>query len=108
MQVPMMADVKHTHHEVSEPIKCALVVKPTEAQRHKQEMLRYLVVVIALLAVLLLIAIALYYTEGNSVTVKHVLSLAPQFPCALELRSLLALIHDPIEGIPVWRSTSTK
>jgi hypothetical protein len=40
-------------------------------------MLRYLVVGIALLAVLLLIAIALYYTEGNSVTVKHVSSLVP-------------------------------
>ena len=40
-------------------------------------MLRYLVVVIALLAVLLLIAIALYYTEGNSVTIEHVSSLAP-------------------------------
>jgi formate hydrogenlyase subunit 3/multisubunit Na+/H+ antiporter MnhD subunit len=72
VQVPMMADVKHTHHDVSEPIRCALVVKPTEAQRQKKEMLRYLVVVTALLAVLLLVAIALYYTEGNSVTIKHV------------------------------------
>ncbi len=78
MQVPMMADVKHTHHaDVSEPIRCALVAKPTEAQRHKKELLRYLVVVTAMLAVLLLVAIALYYTEGNSVTVKHVSSLAP-------------------------------
>lgn len=72
MQVPMMADLKHTHHEVSEPVRCALVIKPTEAQRQKKEMLRYLVVVTALLAVLLLVAIALYYIEGNSVTIKHV------------------------------------
>jgi formate hydrogenlyase subunit 3/multisubunit Na+/H+ antiporter MnhD subunit len=72
VQVPMMADVKHTHHEVSEPIRCALVVKPTEAQRHKKEMLRYFVVVTAVLAVLLLVAIALYYTQGHSVTIKHV------------------------------------
>ena len=78
MQVPMMADVKHGHHaDVGEPIRCA-VLKPTEAQRHKKEMLRHVVVVIAMLAVLLLIAIAFYYTEGNSVTIKHLSSsLAP-------------------------------
>jgi hypothetical protein len=39
-------------------------------------MVRHFVVVIALLAVLLLIAIAFYYIEGNSVTVKHINSLA--------------------------------
>ena len=78
MQVPVMADAKHVHHaNVSEPIRCAVVVKPTEAQRYKKEMLRYVVVAIALLAVLLLIAIAFYYTEGNSVTIKQVSSLAP-------------------------------
>ena len=42
-------------------------------------MLRYLVLVIALVAVILLIAIALYYTQGNSVTIEHVSALAPQF-----------------------------
>ena len=93
---------------VSEPIRCALVAKPTEAERHKRRCCDTWLWSIALLAVLLLIAIAFYYTEGNSVTIKHVSSLAPQSPCALEPRSLLALIHDPIEGIPVWRSTSTK
>ena len=62
---------------MSEPIRCAVEVKPTQASRHKKEMLRYLVLVIALLAVLLLIAIALYYTRGNSVTIEHVSSLAP-------------------------------
>jgi len=41
-------------------------------------MLRHVVVVIALLAVLLLIAIAFYYTEGNSVIIKHLSSLAPR------------------------------
>jgi hypothetical protein len=77
MHVPMMADVKHGHHaDMGQPTKCAVVLKPTEAQRHKKEMLRHFVVVIALLAVLLLIAIAFYYTEGNSVTVKHFNSLA--------------------------------
>ena len=52
------------------------MVKPTDAQRHKEEMLRYFVLGVALLAVLLLIAIALYYTEGHSVTIEHVSSLA--------------------------------
>lgn len=80
MPIPMMADVKRAYDaDVGQPIKCAVVVKPTEAQRHKEEMLRYFVVGIALLAVLLLIAIAFYYTEGNSVTVKHVSSLRPSF-----------------------------
>ena len=78
MPIPMVADVKRTYDaDVGQPIKCAVVVKPTEAQRYKKEMLRYVVVGIALLAVLLLIAIAFYYTEGNSVTIKQVSSLAP-------------------------------
>ena len=83
MHVPMTADAKHRHHaDMGEPIKCAAVFKPTEAQRHKREMVRHLVVVIALLAVLLLIAIAFYYTEGNSVTIKHINSLAAHHPFA--------------------------
>jgi hypothetical protein len=77
MNVPMTAGVKHGHHaDVGEPIKCAVVFKPTEAERHNRELVRHFVVVIALLAVLLLIAIAFYYIEGNSVTVKHINSLA--------------------------------
>jgi hypothetical protein len=77
MHVPMTVGVKHGHPaDMGEPIKCAVVCKPTEAQRHKTKMIRHFVVVIALLAVLLLIAIAFYYIEGNSVTVKHVNSLA--------------------------------
>ena len=59
MPTPMMADVKRAYDaDVGQPIRCAVVVKPTEAQRYKKEMLRYVVVAIALLAVLLLIAIA--------------------------------------------------
>jgi hypothetical protein len=77
MQVPMTASVKHA--SMGEPIKCALVTKPSEAERHKSEMLRYAVVAVAILAVLLLIAIAFYYTQGNSITVKHVSSLPPFF-----------------------------
>ncbi len=77
MQVPIIAGIEHPHRvDMSEPIKCAVVAKPTQAARHKKEMLRYLVLVIALLAVLLLIAIALYYTQGNSVSIEHVSSLS--------------------------------
>ena len=83
MQVPMIANVKQGHHgNMGEPIKCAVVLKPTDAQRQKRDMVRHLVVVIALLAVLLLIAIAFYYTEGNSVTVKRINSLAAHHPFA--------------------------
>ena len=79
MQVPVMADAKPVHHaDVSEPIRCAVVLKRTEAQRYRKVvLLRYAVVGIAIMAVVLLIAIALYYTEGNSVTIKQVSSLAP-------------------------------
>jgi hypothetical protein len=76
MQMPVIAGVDPV--DMSEPIKCAVLVKPTRASKHKKEMLRYLVLVIALLAVVLLIAIAFYYTQGNSVTVEHVSSLAQQ------------------------------
>jgi hypothetical protein len=77
VQIPMTAHVKHAN--MGEPIKCALVTKPSKAERHKSEMLRYAVVAIAFLAVLLLIAIAFYYTQGNLVAVKHVGSLPPYF-----------------------------
>jgi hypothetical protein len=83
MHVPMTADLKHGHPaDVGEPIKCAVAFKPNEAQRHKRELVRHLMVVIALLAVLLLVAIAFYYTEGNSVTVKRINSLATHHPFA--------------------------
>jgi hypothetical protein len=79
MQVPIIASVDRHSVDMSEPIRCAVCAKPTRASRHKKEMLRYLVLVIALVAVSLLIAIALYYTQGNSVTIEHVSSLAPHF-----------------------------
>jgi formate hydrogenlyase subunit 3/multisubunit Na+/H+ antiporter MnhD subunit len=75
VQVPMTASVKHAN--TGEPIKCALVTKPSKAERHKSEMLRYAIVAVASLAVLLLIAIAFYYTQGNSLTVKHVSAFRP-------------------------------
>jgi hypothetical protein len=75
--MPVMASLEHSHPaDTSEPIKCAVVIKPTRASMHKKELLRYLVLVIALMAVLLLVAIAVYYTQGNSVRIEHVSSLA--------------------------------
>ena len=79
MQVPITAEMKQVHADDREPIRCAEVARPTQAQRQKTEMLRFVVVAVAILAVLLLIAIALYYTQGNSVTIRHVSLLAPQF-----------------------------
>ena len=77
MQVPIIAGAKHTpHSDAIESIRCAVVVKPTQAATHRKEMLRYLILVIALLAVLVLIAIVLYYTQANSVPIEHVSSLA--------------------------------
>jgi glucan phosphoethanolaminetransferase (alkaline phosphatase superfamily) len=76
MQIPVIETVRHAHpFDTAEPIHC--VAMPMRVQRHRKEMLRYFVLVIALLAVILLISIALYYTQGNSVTIEHVGSLAP-------------------------------
>jgi hypothetical protein len=84
MQVPVTADAKQVHHaNVSEPIRCAVVLKRTEVQRYRKfVLLRYAVVGIAIIAVILLIAIALYYTEGNSVTIRQIGSLAPHLSVA--------------------------
>jgi hypothetical protein len=77
MHVPMIASAKHMHPaDVSEPIRCAVVVKPSEAQKHKTEVVRYFVLVIALVAVFLLIAIVLYYMQAKPVTIEHASSLA--------------------------------
>jgi hypothetical protein len=78
MQIPAIGNARHSHDtDPIEPIRCAPIGQPTRRrQAIKKEMLRYFVLVIALLAVLLLIAIALYYTDGNSVTIEHVGSLA--------------------------------
>jgi hypothetical protein len=60
MPVPMLRAAEESAHppDVSEPIRCALVASP----KHQNEVLRYVLVVSAWLAVGLLIAIALYYT----------------------------------------------
>jgi hypothetical protein len=63
MGIPMLkaAEDRPPRADAGEPIKCAVAARPS----HPNEMLRYVLVVIALLAVGLLIAIALYYTQGN-------------------------------------------
>ncbi len=60
MPVPMLRAAEKQMHQaaVNEPIKCALVERP----KHPNEPLRYVLVILAWLAVGLLIAIALYYT----------------------------------------------
>ena len=73
----MLASAKHMEPvDVSEPIRCAVVVQPSKAEKHQTEVVRYFVLVIALVAVFLLIAIALYYMQAKSVTIEHVSSLA--------------------------------
>lgn len=62
--------------DVSEPIRCAITVKPSEAQKYQTELVRYIVLVIALVAVFFLVAIALYYMQAKSVTIEHASSLA--------------------------------
>ncbi len=76
MQVRMTASAKDMPSaDLREPIHCALVSKPNQAEKHKRELLRYVVLAIALVAVFLLIAIALYYTQGHSITIEHMSSL---------------------------------
>jgi formate hydrogenlyase subunit 3/multisubunit Na+/H+ antiporter MnhD subunit len=72
MPVPMVASPKEMHAaHLSKAIHCAVVVRPSRAERHQREILRYVVLIIALMAVFLLIAIALYYTQGKSTTMEH-------------------------------------
>jgi hypothetical protein len=80
MQAPMTAVARRSQlvHPLG-PIRCAVVFRPTEAQKQKRAILRYVVLGIALLAVAFLIATAVFYTEGHSVTIHHVSSLAPHF-----------------------------
>jgi type VI protein secretion system component VasK len=79
MQVPI-AWAKHARHsDAIDPLGCAQIATPAHITRHRKDMLRYLILVIVLLAVLVLIAVVLYYTQGNSVTIEHVSALAPQF-----------------------------
>jgi hypothetical protein len=77
MQAPIIAGAKHAQHtKAIDPLGCAVIATPAHVIKHRKEMLRYLVLVIVLLAVLVLIAVVLYYTQGNSVTIEHVSSLA--------------------------------
>ena len=73
MQAPLTAVARRSRPvDKLGPIRCALVSKPTEAQKQKRAILRYFVIGIALAAVVFLIAIAVYYTQGNSVIIHHV------------------------------------
>jgi hypothetical protein len=60
MQVPVLVAARERAHRVdaSEPIRCVLVARP----RHQNELVRYVLVVTAWLAIVLLIAIAFHYS----------------------------------------------
>ena len=76
----MPAAARRSESEVPEPIRCVVFARPSADEKHKKDMLRYFVLVIALLAVVFLMAIALYYTQGNSVSIEHVSLLLTQPP----------------------------
>ena len=77
MRVPMVAAFKESHapnvRETS-----VRVFRPGAGEKQKGDYVRYLVLAIAFVAVVLLIAIALYYTRGASIHIQHVSDLAPQ------------------------------
>jgi hypothetical protein len=68
MQAPLTAEARRSRPV----IRCASCSRPTEAEKHKRALLRYFVLGIALMAVVFLIGIAVYYTQGNSVTIHHI------------------------------------
>jgi hypothetical protein len=78
MRGPMVAAFKESHVP-DVPRTSVRVFRPGAGEKHKRDLLRYLVLAIAFVAVVLLIAIALYYTQRDSIHVQHVNSLAPQF-----------------------------
>jgi formate hydrogenlyase subunit 3/multisubunit Na+/H+ antiporter MnhD subunit len=70
MRVPMVATFKESHApDVRET--SVRVFHPETAEKQKRDYLRYLVLAIAFVAVVLLIAIALYYTQGDSIHIQH-------------------------------------
>jgi hypothetical protein len=73
----MAAIAKTMHSDLREPIHCAVVARPTEAEKHKRKLLRNFVLAIAVVAVFLLISIALYYTHGRTIMLVHVSALSP-------------------------------
>jgi hypothetical protein len=74
------------YFDSGEPIKCASSQQPT-TQKHTNEVVRYLLVSVAVAAVLFLVATALYYSNGSAVIVKHVRMHPP----------LMHLVH-PVKG----------
>jgi hypothetical protein len=63
-----------------QPIKCAPLSGPTVAQRQITALVQCLVVAVAIVAVLLLMASAFYYTGAKTMAARHVHLLAPHIP----------------------------
>ncbi len=80
MRGPMVAAFKESHApEVPKPTPTSVrVFRPRSGEKHKADYFRYLVLAIAFVAVVLLIAIALYYTQGKSIHIQHISALVPQ------------------------------
>ena len=78
MRVPSISVFKESHApDVRET--SVRVFHPDAGQKHKRDVLRYFVLAIAFFAVVLLIAIALYYTQRSSIHFLHAGVLAPAF-----------------------------
>jgi hypothetical protein len=78
MEVPVSSTAKPARYaDALDSIRSVSIEHSSKNKRHTKEMLRYLVLVVALVAVIILISIALYYTQGNSVTIEHVRAFAP-------------------------------
>jgi hypothetical protein len=74
----MVAAIKGSHDSDARETSVR-VFGPSASGNRKGKLVRYLVLAIAFVAVVLLIAIALYYTQRASIHIQHVSSLAPQF-----------------------------
>jgi hypothetical protein len=72
MRVPTVAVFKEPHApDTRESIRSVRVFHPETTETHNANLFRYLVLAIAFIAVVLLIAIALYYTQGESIHFVH-------------------------------------
>jgi ABC-type phosphate transport system permease subunit len=77
MRVPVVAAFKESHAPKGRETSVR-VFRPGTGEKNKKDYFRYLVLAIAFIAVVLLIAIALYYTQGSSIHFQHTSSLLPK------------------------------
>jgi hypothetical protein len=68
------------HTQSEDPIRCASISGPTANQQHRRDLLRFVMVSVALLATLLLLAGAFDYTTRKTTAFRHVRLAAPFVP----------------------------